>query len=163
GTSKQRYTDTAFPQIRRVAMQRMFHDVFEKRLAAMAALECGAFDDLIQVGAQFALVFYRFADLGDGSRVCGAVHFSSHPGLPRWTKNITCDGSTLRARGSSARRSHPQSRVPALRIPRSGLPESVRPEPKFQSSRRPSRVAREWALQRTVALRGTRHYRSRSP
>ena len=39
-------SDTALPQIRRLAVQRLFDNVLEKCLAAVAAFESGPIDDL---------------------------------------------------------------------------------------------------------------------
>src|SRR5690349_10564034 len=77
-TSEQGDPDNPFTQIRRVAMQRVLHDMLEENLAAVAALERRAVDDFVEMRTQLGFVFYGFADLGDGSRVRGAVHFTSH-------------------------------------------------------------------------------------
>ena len=61
-----------------LAVQRVFDNVLEKCLAAMAALESGPIDDLCQVRSQLHLMLDRLADLGDSCRVRGAVYFTSH-------------------------------------------------------------------------------------
>src|ERR1051325_1250337 len=67
-------------------MQRLLHDMFQERLAPMAAFECGPFDDLVEVRSQLRLMFDCLADLGEGCRVSGAVDFSGHPRLPVETR-----------------------------------------------------------------------------
>ena len=78
GSFEQGNADAALPQVHRIAVERLFDDVDQERLAARAPLESRAFYDLIQVAKNFGFVFSGFANLGDSRRMRNTVEFPRH-------------------------------------------------------------------------------------
>jgi hypothetical protein len=76
--SEQRNPDAAFAKVRGIAMERAIHDVLEKSLAAVAALESRTLYDLLDVLPELGLVFCGRAHPGDGGGVSGAIDFTGH-------------------------------------------------------------------------------------
>jgi hypothetical protein len=63
-------------------VERLFDNMLQKVLAAMASPESRSVDDLLKVGQDFRFVLRRLADSCEGCRVGGAIDFPSHMKTP---------------------------------------------------------------------------------